>query len=198
MTAPRVTLLPVDEAKAAAVAAGLDPSIADLAIFQVLLRHPALAVAINDFLQVLLFKGSLDPRLRELMIMRVGWQTGSVYEWVQHWRIAPSFGVSEADLAGVREWRDHDAFGPAERAVLAAVDEALSDGAISEATWDELRANVEAVGGVEAILEVPVVVGGWAMISKLLQSVEVPIEPGLTDWPPDGRGPDFDGEGGTA
>ena len=109
---------------------------ADLSVFQVLLRHPSLARALNDLLTALLWRGRLDARLRELVIMRIGWVTGSLYEWTQHWRVATGLGVVEADLVAVRDWKAHG-FGPAERAVLAATDETLATGTISAdtASW---------------------------------------------------------------
>src|ERR1700722_20923753 len=89
MTEARVPRLPVDEAKAAADEAGVPDYMAELAIFQVLLNHPRLACALNDLLATMLWRGTLDPRLRELVIMRIGWLTASDYEWTQHWRGAP-------------------------------------------------------------------------------------------------------------
>lgn len=77
MTKPRVRRLPVDEAKAAADEAGVPNYMAELAIFQVLLNHPLLARSINDLLASMLWHGCLDSRLRELVIMRIGWLTGA-------------------------------------------------------------------------------------------------------------------------
>lgn len=42
--------------------------------------------------------------MRELVIMRIGWVTGSVYEWTQHWGVATALGVDQADLLAVRDW----------------------------------------------------------------------------------------------
>ena len=51
------------------------------------------ALRLGDLLQTLLFTGNaLDPRLRELLILRIGWRTGAVYEWTQHWRFAGDMG----------------------------------------------------------------------------------------------------------
>ena len=97
MTEARVPRLPVDEAKAAADEAGVPDYMAELAIFQVLLNHPRLACALNDLLAIMLWRGTLDPRLRELVIMRIGWLTASDYEWTQHWRVAQGLGVSADD-----------------------------------------------------------------------------------------------------
>lgn len=190
MTGPhtegRIPRLSHDEAVAAAADVGLPAYMCDLNIFRVLLHHRALAKVVHDLLTEMILRGRLDDRLRELCIMRVGWRTASGYEWAQHWDIARQFGVSEEDLVGVRRWRDHAAFGPAERSVLGATDEILADGALSAATWERCTSEV---GGVEAMLELVTAVGAWQMISVLLRSAAVPLEDHLAPWPPDGTGP---------
>lgn len=187
MTEPRIPLLPPEDAKAATEVAGIPTYMADLNVFRVCLHHPPFARRLNDLLQMLLWEGDLDVRLRELVIMRLGWTTGSDYEWTQHWRIAGSLKVDEADLLAVRDWRNEDRFGPAERAVLAATDETVADGAISEATW---RACVEHVSGDDTVLlELVAVIGTWQMVSGFLRSLDVPLEDGIESWPPDGQGP---------
>ena len=182
----RVPRLSLDDAKAAAVGAGILDVYADLTVFQVLLNHPPLAKALHDLLAVLLFKGRLDTRLRELVIMRIGWVTGSVYEWAQHWRVAIGLGISEEDLVAVRDWRSCAHFGDAERAVLAATDETLADGTISAATWE---ACTKVLPSDEERLELVVAIGNWRMFSQLLRSLEVPLEDGVAPWPPDGAAP---------
>ena len=73
-------MLGLEEARAAAAEAGIPETMADLNVFRVLLRHPRLAGAVNTLLATLLWKSALDPRLRELVIMRIAWVTGSEYE----------------------------------------------------------------------------------------------------------------------
>ena len=187
MTRPRVPRLPVEEAKAAADEAGVPDYMAELAIFQVLLNHPTLARALNDLLATMLWHGSLDTRLRELAIMRIGWRTASDYEWTQHWRVALGLGVSAEDLVGVRDWQAHNGFGPTERAVLAATDDVMSDGAISAENW---AACERELGKDPAVLiEMVTAIGAWRMVAGILHSLEVPLEDGIDSWPPDGRSP---------
>lgn len=180
-------MLSVDEAREAAEGAGLPASMADLSVFRVLLRHPALAKALNDLLGVLLFDPVLDARLRELVILRIGWRTASVYEWTQHWRVAEMLGVSSDDALGVRDPESHDGYGKAERAVLRATDEVLDDGTISPGTFEACR---EALGDERALLELVAAIGNWRLFSSLLRSLEVPLEDGVEPWPPDGRTPE--------
>ena len=182
----RVPRLSPEEARAAAEEAGIPAMMADLSVFQVLLRNPRVAKALQEMLTALLWQGQLDGRLRELVIMRIGWATGSVYEWTQHWRVATGMGLSAGDLVGVRDWQAHEGFGPAERAVLAATDETLETGAIGAATWAECEAHV---GGPAELVELVVAIGNWRLFSSLLRSLEVPLEDGVVPWPPDGRRP---------
>lgn len=189
MTDARVPLLPVAEAKAAADEAGVPNYMAELAIFQTLLNHPALARALNDLLATMLWHGKLDSRLRELLIMRIGWLTGSVYEWTQHWRVAQGLGVSADDLLGVREWQDYPGFGPAERAVLAATDDVVRDGAVSAESW---AACEREFSDPAILIELVTAIGAWRMVSSTLHSLAVPLEDGVQSWPPDGQRPPVD------
>lgn len=182
----RIERLPAEAAKEAGSAVGIPEMMGDLAVFQILLRNPLVAAALNGMLSTLLSQGTLDARLRELVIMRIGWRTGSVYEWTQHWRLAAQLEVDPDDILAVRDWQASDRLGPAERAVLAATDETLEDGTISDATW---AACVEHVGGDAQLIELVVAIGNWRLFSSLLRSLRVPLEDGVAPWPPDGVSP---------
>jgi alkylhydroperoxidase family enzyme len=187
VTEARVPRLNIDEAKAAADEAGVPNYMAELAIFQVLLNHPTLARRINDLLATMLWHGTLDTRLRELAIMRIGWLTASDYEWTQHWRVAVGLGVSAEDLLGVRDWKAHNGFGSVERAVLAATDDVVRDGAVSAETWAVCER--ELGSGPAVLIELVTAIGAWRMIAAILHSLAVPLEDGVDSWPPDGQAP---------
>lgn len=183
----RLPLLTMDEAKAAALDAGVPEIVAELNVFRVLLHHPPLARWFSDFLMGLLWDGRLDRRLRELVIMRLGWVTGSVYEWTQHWSIARLLDVPDEDLLGVRDWRRHEGFGPADRAVLAATDETLETGRVGQRTWAACTEHVS--DDPHVLLELVAVIGLWRMVSGVLRTLEVPLEDGVEAWPPTGTPP---------
>src|SRR5690349_11696342 len=187
MTTARVPGLPLGEAKAAADEAAVPNYMAELSIFQVLLNHPALARALNDLLATMLWHGSLDPRLRELLIMRIGWLTACDYEWTQHWRGGCGLGVPADDLLAVRDWSTRDGFGDAERAVLSATDEVVRDGAVSAQTWAACERELGPDPAV--LLELVTAIGAWRMIASILHSLEVPLEDDVRGWPPDGQPP---------
>ncbi len=173
MTTARVPGLPLDKAKAAADEAAVPNYMAELSIFQVLLNHPQLARGINDLLATMLWHGALDPRLRELVIMRIGWLTACDYEWTQHWRVASRLGVSGDDLLGVRDWQAYDGFGRAERAVLAATDDVIHDGAVSADSWAACERELH--GDKTVLIELVTAIGAWRMVASILHSLLVPL-----------------------
>ena len=110
--------------------------------FRVVANNPAVArVAFSQLMQ-LLENNKFDTRLRELMIMRIGWVTGSAYEWTQHWRVATTAGIPPEDILAVRDWRNSQRLTPADRAILAATDECLAGKSISDAAWGEVARHI--------------------------------------------------------
>jgi len=182
----RLALLGPAEALAAAERVGVPRQLAELNIFRALLHQPDVAKRVADLLLTLLFRGGLGVRQRELVIMRLGWATGSDYEWTQHWRIAQELGVPPEDLLAVRDWRASDRFDAADRAVLAATDETLATGAISPETWSACETEV---GGPDVLVELVAAIGTWRLISSVARSIAVPLEEGVASWPPDGSAP---------
>ena len=186
MSDSRIPLLSSEAASAAASEVSLPDALAQLNIFRVLLHDPKVAKGVGDLLLTMLFGGQLEARLRELVIMRIGWVSGAVYEWTQHWRIALELGVPEADLLAVRDWPDHAAFSEADRVALQATDEMLENGVVSPETWARIEATLP--GPAECIELLPAI-GLWHLVSQFLRSVQIPLEEGVASWPPDGRVP---------
>jgi alkylhydroperoxidase family enzyme len=185
---PKIETLSLEESVSRAEEVGVVPKIAELNVFRTLLHHPRVAKVVNDLLMMLLFDGNkLDARLRELLIMRIGWHTNCDYEWTQHWHIALKFGLTEDELEAVKDWRNADCFSDADKAVLAATDETLDDGKISDATWAACEATLKEP---EIIIELNVAIGAWRLISQFARSANLELEEGVASWPPNGQSPD--------
>ena len=187
MTDCRVDILSLDEAKEAAGKVDMIPAFAELNIFRVMLQRPKTAKALSDLLVSLLFGGELDDRLRELLIMRIGWTTGSNYEWTQHWKIArDQFGCSDQDLLELRgDWRKSSHFGDDEKTLLSAVDTLLEDGTLGADLMKQCLVRF----GQNSTIELVTAVGCWRLVSKLARALEIPLEEGIESWPPDGKRP---------
>jgi alkylhydroperoxidase family enzyme len=151
--------------------------------FRVVANNPGVArVAFSQLMQ-LLENNKFDTRLRELMIMRIGWVTGSAYEWTNHWRVATTAGIPPEDILAVRDWRNSDRLTPADRAILAATDESLAGKSISDATWAEVA---KYITDPAQQVEFVVAMGNWLMFSMLFRNLRIPLAEGTEVWPPDG------------
>jgi alkylhydroperoxidase family enzyme len=110
---------------------------------------------------------TLEPRLRELLILRVAWRTGSGYEWNQHHRMGSDEGLTAAQLAAVAVGSADPVWTPEERALLSAVDEMIDDFEVSDATWNLLA---EAFAPAQ-LFELLFVVGGYLALAAVLNSI---------------------------
>src|SRR5215475_11777993 len=69
-----------------------------ISLNQALVNSPDAARAFGALGQFIRFGSKLDPRLRELAILQVGWLARSPYEWSHHVKIGHDFGVSDDDI----------------------------------------------------------------------------------------------------
>ena len=180
---PRVPMVSLDRAHELGEAMGLPARRTQSEAFRVLANNPGVArVAYSQLIQ-LLENNKFDTRLRELMIMRIAWVTGSVYEWTQHWRVATTAGLPPDDILAVRDWRNSARLMAADKAILAATDECLAGNSISDAAWAEVaKYVVDPAHQVEFIIAM----GNWIMFSLLFRNLHIPLAEGIMVWPPDG------------
>jgi alkylhydroperoxidase family enzyme len=180
-----IPMLSADEARAAAERAGIPEVLAGPNLLRFGLRHPKLARVVADMIDVAVLGGSLDARLREVAILRVGWRIGSVYEWSNHVPIARRAGMTDEELLAVRT-ADASVLTPADLVAIAVADEVLDSLAVSSNTFDAAR---ELLGDGDELLELVAIPGFYRAIGSLLLSFGIPLEPHVEPWAPDGAGP---------
>lgn len=147
-------------------------------VLATMIRHPRLSARWLPYNDVLLRQGTLDPRLRELVIMRVAWRTGSQYEWLQHVRLARDLDVTDAEIDAVAGIGAHD-WTSLEADLLAAVDELLDGYRVSDATWSRLAEQLDT----QQLIELVFVVGTYTCLSMAFQSFGVALDPDLVEYP---------------
>jgi len=146
-----------------------------LNIFKTLVRHPKLLKRWLPLANHLLFKSSLAPRERELLILRTAWLARAEYEWGQHVVIAAREGLSQAEIDRVAEGPGAAGWSPGEAALLAAADDLFGDSCISDASWEALSLRF----GTAEIMDIVFTVGAYAMLAMALNSFGVALDPGL-------------------
>src|ERR1700761_8343708 len=104
----------------------------------------------------LLHRYELDPKLRELAILRVGRLSRAAYEVFQHERIAREVGVEESKIAALRDATiEAPAFSDQDKAVLRFTDDVVRNVKASDKT---LKA-VEAFLSHGAVVELTLTIG---------------------------------------
>lgn len=117
--------------------------------------------------------GQLDPRLRELAILRVGYVTRCAYEFSHHVRIGREFGLTTGDINLVRR----PAGGPAPDAgaavVIQAATEITTDLGLADETWQRLADLL----GTQCAVELVLVVAHYCAVVRVLNTLKVDVEP---------------------
>ncbi|WP_126176068.1 carboxymuconolactone decarboxylase family protein [Tsuneonella rigui] len=116
-------------------------------------------------------KNTLDPRRREIAILRTGWNCRSGYEFAQHERIGLASGMSEAEVAGTMEGPHAKCWDDLDRAIVTACDELVRDHFVSDATWAAL-----APLGDKGRMDLVFTVGQYTQVSMMLNSFGVQLE----------------------
>ena len=146
-----------------------------LNIFRTLAVHPDLTRRWLVFGNHVLGKSTLTARLRELVILRVGWLCGSDYEWGQHVLIARAEGVSDEEITSIKEGPEAAGWNPAEHAALRAAGELHSDQEIGDDTWALLRDAFDE----QQCLDIIFTVGQYTLVCMALNSCGVERDAGV-------------------
>jgi uncharacterized peroxidase-related enzyme len=131
--------------------------------------------ACRDFLRMankLLFKSRLDPRLRELAILRVSRLTKARYEREQHETIARGLAMTDLQIDAVKKWQGSKHFDKREQAVLQYTDELTQEIRAKNSTFKKLQAFLSE----REIVELTLTIGFYNMVSRFLEALEVDLD----------------------
>jgi alkylhydroperoxidase family enzyme len=144
-------------------------------LFRALANSPEALRQHGAFGEWIRYGCKLDPRLRELAILQVGYLTASPYEWSHHVKIGYDFGVTDADieaLIAATEGREHG-LGEVETAVLRAARQITSDMKMSEDTWAYLEEQLTR----PRLVDLVVVVSFYSAVVRILGTLGIDVEP---------------------
>jgi 4-carboxymuconolactone decarboxylase len=120
----------------------------------------------------LLTRIKLDPRLRELAILRTAKDCKSIYEWTQHIPPAKFVGLTDEKIAAIENWREAGCFSELERLVLQLTDEVNDHVKGSRETIEGLKRYL----GAAEIVELLIIIGHWRSTASILETLEVELE----------------------
>ncbi len=148
-----------------------------LNVMGTLAQHPELLRRWLGFATYLLNDSTLEPRLRELVVLRVGWRCRSPYEWGQHVHVGRRAGVTDADLERLTRGPEASGWTEAEATALRAVDELIDRRTITDATWEQLARHF----ATQNVLDLVFLVGQYQLVSAALNACRVERDDGLDE-----------------
>jgi AhpD family alkylhydroperoxidase len=141
-------------------------------VARMLLHSPPLAEGWTKLFTFIRYETMIAPRLRELIIARIGVRNGARYEVEAHRPHALAAGVTATQLDAIGAWREAKLFDATERAVLAYTDAITDDIKVS----DEVFAGVRALYDDRQLVELTGTIASYSFVSRFL--VALGIEPG--------------------
>lgn len=148
-------------------------------IYKTLIRHPALYGPRYSFGSYIRSGSGLDPRTREMLILRTAVLIRADYEWGHHVPIALEAGLTEEEIAEIRGGSTAGNWSEEDRAILRAAEDLRREAFISDAVWETLSDNFEP----KQLVEIIFTVGGYTMTGLALNSFGVQLEPGFEGIP---------------
>ena len=143
-------------------------------IYRLLLNSPALAESWFNHSNAVRWKTALDGRLREIVIIRLGHITGSAYVLRQHVpALALADGVSVAECDALADWQGTSLFSPRERSALAYADVMTRQIVVPDEVFAEVKRHFDT----RQIVELTVLIGSYNMNARVLQALELDLEP---------------------
>jgi alkylhydroperoxidase family enzyme len=144
-------------------------------LFRAMVHSPSGARAFRGLGEFVRHKSRLDPRLRELAILQVGYLTKSVYEYTHHIKIGRDFGVSDDDIRAVAaETAGRPSkLEPLARTVLRAAREMTQGFAISDETFAALKSDLDH----ERLTDLVLTISFYNAVVRFLATMQIDNEP---------------------
>jgi len=143
-------------------------------VYRMLLHSPDLAESWFNHSNAVRWKTTLDGRLREIVIIRMGHLTHAQYVLRQHVpSLALADGLSLPECDALAAWQGTQFFSTRERAALAYADVMTEDIVVPDAIFAEVARHFDQ----RQIVELTVLIGTYNMNARVLQALELDLEP---------------------
>ena len=144
-------------------------------LFRAMVHSPNGARAFHGLGEFIRHQSRLDPRLRELAILQVGYLSKSVYEYTHHIKIGRGFGVSDDDIrtlaAETAGWPSK--LEPLAKTVLRAAREMTTGFAITDETFSALQKELDH----ERLTDLVLTIAFYNAVVRFLATMQIDNEP---------------------
>ena len=144
-------------------------------LHKLLVNSPDMARAFNSVGSYIRSKSKLNPRLRELAILQVGWLERSEYEFTHHVKIGKEFGVTDEDIVALIAETEGKAttLEPLAKAILKGAREMARELAMTDATFAEIRRDLSD----EHMTDLVLTIAFYCAVVRVLATMKIDNEP---------------------
>lgn len=140
--------------------------------FSMIAHAEGLAPSTFDFVNAVFAGMTLEARLRQVAILRVGHLCNSAYEVHHHEKAGRAAGLTREEMDALKPGGNLEALGERERAVAAFAEEMTRDIRVSDRSFAAVRAFLTD----RQVVELGMVTGFYNMISRMLETFDIDIE----------------------
>lgn len=141
-------------------------------LHRMLAHAPHVGHAFTGLADALRHEGVLDPKLRELVMLRVGNVLKSDYEVRAHTVIARRVGVPEEKIAGLAGDFEAGPYDATELMALRFTDDLIANVRASDATFDPLAAVLPP----GAMVELVITIGTYLTACRILETFDIDLQ----------------------
>ena len=150
-----------------------------LDILRTIAHRPRLLEPFLAFAATLAVEGVLPRRDSELLALRTAWNCRSPFEWGHHAVYAIAAGLSEAEIQALAGEKGTADWSPRDLVLIEAADALHRNQDLDDGLWARLAEHFDAA----QLVEIPFVVGNYAMLSMVANATGVPVGPELPALP---------------
>jgi alkylhydroperoxidase family enzyme len=144
-------------------------------LHKLLVNSPDMARAFSGMGGYIRFKSKLNPRLRELAILQVGWLEKSEYEFTHHVKIGKEFGVTDKDISAMMIETEgvQSRLEPLARAILKGAREMTKNLEMSMTTFAEIKKSLSN----EEMVDLVLTIAFYNAVVRVLATMKIDNEP---------------------
>lgn len=143
-------------------------------VYKTLMHYPEIASVWLDLVNVVRWKVELEDRLREIVIVRVGYLNRCPYVVNQHVpELTAPAGLSKDECNALADWHATSFFNERERAALTYTDAMTREIDVPDEVFSALRQHFNE----RQIVELTVLVGVYNMHTRVGQALQIDPEP---------------------
>jgi alkylhydroperoxidase family enzyme len=143
-----------------------------LNIHNLMANHAALMNAWMPFRNHVVGNSTLEPRHRELLILRTAMNCDAEYEWAHHSERGRAAGLTNNEIQRVKESPESPPWTVAEKTLLKAADECFHNSVISDETYAMMKQCFDT----PQQLDVLATIGMYITLATMIRTFRVPLE----------------------